>query len=145
MTERDERIAAAASGFQGQDLDARYLGFFHCFNDQQFYEAHEVLESLWLGERKGPNAAFYQGLIQLAGAFVHLQKAQLGPAAALFRLADANLAKYTGTHHRINIVAVRSLIEQWLLKLKSAESAAGLILGPFPKLQFQPGLPQPAR
>ena len=59
---------------QGQVLDAHYLGYFACFNRGWFYEAHDVLEELWLANRTGPNYAFYKGLIQLAGAFVHLQK-----------------------------------------------------------------------
>jgi len=136
---RSLRIAAATSGFQGQGLDARYLGFFGCFNQRLFYEAHEVLESLWLGQRQGPNAAFYQSLIQLAGAFVHLQKGRLGPAAALFRLADANLAGYAGLHDRLDIASVRSLIGEWLMKVKGAEKTAGPILAAeAPELHLTP-------
>jgi hypothetical protein len=67
-------IAARIESFCGQELDAHYLGYFDCFNRQLFYEAHEVLEDLWLKDKYGPNGAFYKGLIQLAGAFVHLQK-----------------------------------------------------------------------
>jgi predicted metal-dependent hydrolase len=39
--------------FQGQELDAHYLSFFACFNRQLFYEAHDVLEDLWLKDRHG--------------------------------------------------------------------------------------------
>src|SRR5688500_13861280 len=35
-------------------LDPRYTGYFTCFNLGQYYEAHDVLEDLWLGER-GPD------------------------------------------------------------------------------------------
>ena len=72
---------------QGGELDPHYAGFFECFNQQLFYEAHDVLEELWLPRRREPDGLFYKGLIQLAGAFVHLQKDRLSPAAALFRLA----------------------------------------------------------
>ena len=104
--------------FRGQELDAHYLGYFDCFNRQLFYEAHGVLEDLWLPDRKGRNGDFYKGLIQLAGAFVHLQKNRLRPSAALFKLALANLEKYPSPHERLNLIAVRQLIAGWLRRLE---------------------------
>lgn len=100
--------------FRGQKLDAHYLGYFDCFNRQLFYEAHDVLEDLWLPDRHGVNGNFYKGLIQLAGAFVHLQKNRLRPAAALFKLAQANLEKYPREHEHLDLQAVHSLAQKWL-------------------------------
>ncbi len=100
--------------FQGRELDARYLGFFDCFNRRLFYEAHDVLEDLWLPDRHGANGNFYKGLIQLAGAFVHLQKNRLRPSAALFKLAESNLEKYPARHEQLDLLAVRALIADWL-------------------------------
>src|SRR3954452_23042951 len=100
-------------GFQGRDLDAHYLGYFECFNRQLFYEAHDVLEELWLGQRHGPNDGFYKGLIQLAGAFVHLQKDRVGPAAALFKLSRKYLTPYAARHEDLDLERVHSLIDQW--------------------------------
>jgi len=100
--------------FQGRDLDAHYLGYFDCFNRQLFYEAHDVLEDLWLADKRGPDGDFYKGLIQLAGAFVHLQKNRLPPSAALFKLAQRNLDQYPPAHHRLDLMGVRQLITQWL-------------------------------
>src|SRR2546423_13704317 len=94
MSKKSAQIAALIDGCRGGKHDPHCLGYFECFNRGLFYEAHDVLEELWLGVRKGPDDAFYKALIQLAGAFVHLQKKRLGPAAALFKLAHANLQKY---------------------------------------------------
>lgn len=105
--------------WQGQELDAHYLGYFECFNQQLFYEAHDVLEDLWLVDRKGPNYAYFKGLIQLAGAFVHLQKERLKPAAALFRLARNNLRQYAVIHEHLNLAVVQDLISHWLGELES--------------------------
>mgnify|MGYP003349143375 CR=1 FL=1 len=110
---------------QGQGVDAHYLGFFECFNRALFYEAHDVLEELWLGQRNGPNYAFYKGLIQLAGAFVHLQKhsvryPRLRPAAALFTLAEENFRPYPATHERLDLAHVRTLITDWRGRLQAA-------------------------
>jgi predicted metal-dependent hydrolase len=129
---REHRISAAIAEFGGQALDARYLAYFGCFNQRLFFEAHEVLESLWLADREGSDAAFYKGLIQLAGAFVHLQKNRPGPAAALLRLADANLGRYHGTRNRLEIEGVRSLIRKWLQTVADAGLSAGLVLAVAP-------------
>ena len=105
----------------GQKLNPHYLGYFDCFNKQLFYEAHEVLEHLWLKNKHGPNGAFYKGLIQLAGAFVHLQRNHPQPAAALFKLALANLEKYPHTHEHLSVETVCKLARKWLEKLEQAQ------------------------
>jgi predicted metal-dependent hydrolase len=106
-----------------QQYDRGYVNYFECFNRQQFFEAHEELEAVWLPQRQGPNGAFYKGLIQLAGAFVHLQKNRLGPAVALFELARANLRKYQANHEGLAVDGVLAMIEDWLRKSKSADAA----------------------
>jgi predicted metal-dependent hydrolase len=114
VSHKSARIAAMIESFQGQKLDAHYLGYFDCFNRQLFYESHDVLEDLWLKDRHGVDGNFYKGLIQLAGAFVHLQKNRLRPAAALFKLAQANLEKYPCEHWRLNLKMVHDLAQEWL-------------------------------
>jgi predicted metal-dependent hydrolase len=120
VSHKTARIAALIESFRGQELDAHYLGYFDCFNRQLFYEAHDVLEDLWLKDKHGTNGAFYKGLIQLAGAFVHLQKNRPQPAAALFKLALANLEKYPAEHERLDVATVCGLIRNWLGSLEAA-------------------------
>ena len=121
MSKKSGKIAERIAAFEGQPLDAHYLGYFDCFNKQLFYEAHDVLEELWLADRHGANGDFFKGLIQLAGAFVHLQKDRLRPSAALFKLARTNLQKYPPQHEQLAIAAVLSLIETWLRWLEAGE------------------------
>jgi predicted metal-dependent hydrolase len=121
VSHKSARIAARTESFRGQELDPHYAGYFDCFNRQLFFEAHEVLEQSWLKDKYGPNGAFYKGLIQLAGAFVHLQKNRPGPAAALFKLALANLEKYPAKHERLDVVAVCRLIRNQLELLETAQ------------------------
>ena len=118
VSKKSAKIAAMIETWQGQALDAHYIGFFECFNRQLFYEAHDVLEDLWLVDRKGPNYAYYKGLIQLAGAFVHLQKERLKPSAALFRLAQNNLKQYPVRHDHFNVAVAQDLISRWLGELE---------------------------
>jgi predicted metal-dependent hydrolase len=124
VSKKSAKIAAMIENLKGRTLDAHYLGYFECFNQGLYYESHDVLEELWLADRHGPNGSFYKGLIQLAGAFVHLQKhseerPRLRPAAALLKLARANLEAYPSTHERLETGALLRLIEEWLRLLES--------------------------
>jgi predicted metal-dependent hydrolase len=143
VTHKSSKIAALIADLQGRDLDAHYLGWFACFNRGQFYEAHDVLEELWLADRHGPNGNFYKGLIQFAGAFVHLQKdcakyPRLRPAAALFTLAEENFRPYPATHQRLDLDAVRALITDWRGRLQSGDFTRNpLTPGNAPKLTLE--------
>jgi len=97
-----------------------YHAFFRCWNELRYYEAHDVLEQLWLNTRSS-DADFFKGLIQAAGAFVHLQKRfeyplhakhsrRLPPAVRLFRLAEKNLASFAPWHHGLNVAALCQLL-----------------------------------
>jgi predicted metal-dependent hydrolase len=138
VSRKSAKIAAAIENLQGEGLDAHYLGYFECFNRQLFYEAHDVLETIWLAQRKGQNDSFYKGLIQLAGAFVHLQKNRLRPAGALFKLAQTNLMKYPATYERLRVAHVLSLIAHWLAALEAnAFTSNPLSAANAPKLSLE--------
>ncbi len=106
-----------------EGLDPHYTGYFTLFNAQKYYEAHDVLEHLWL-KKKDANYAFFKGLIQVAGAFVHLQKqlahpghakhaTRLRPASRLFKLAMHNLENYRPRHMRLDVAALHALCEKY--------------------------------
>lgn len=108
-----------------------YRAFFHCWNEQQYYEAHDVLEQLWLNS-ESPDADFFKGLIQAAGAFVHLQKhfehpshakhsRRLPPAVRLFRLAQRNLASFAPWHHALNVAALCQLLSRYADKIVASD------------------------
>jgi predicted metal-dependent hydrolase len=118
---KKEKIAGQVEQWRGRGVDPHYAGYFECFNRGQFYEAHDVLEQLWLADRHGPDGAFYKGLIQLAGAFVHLQKNRLRPAAALFKLAAANFKSYPPQHQHLDVRELEKLITRWLDQLETSE------------------------
>lgn len=120
MTHKSGKVKEMVAAFQGRDMDARYLGYFDCFNRELFYEAHDVLEDLWLLDRKGPDGDYYKGLIQLAGAFVHLQKGRLKPCIALLRLTHDNLTRYPTVHHQLDLAGVLELINRWEVQVGRA-------------------------
>jgi predicted metal-dependent hydrolase len=121
VSSKDKRIIAMVEQFREGKLDPHYTGYFELFNQQKFYEAHDVLEHIWLKDKHGPNGAFQKGLIQLAGAFVHLQKNRPQPAASLFKLALANLEKYPATHEHLNLQTTGEMIRQWLADLERTD------------------------
>ncbi len=123
-------------GFQGRSLDAHYLGYFACFNDGLYYEAHDVLEEMWLPSRGQPADHFYKGLIQLAGAFVHLQKNRLGPSNALFDLARKNLEKFPAEYESLSVAGALRLIAQWQERLRAAPTENPLQKYPPPRLNL---------
>ncbi len=123
------------AGRAAGSFDACYLGYFECFNTQRYYEAHDVLEHLWLKDgRQAPDYAYYKGLIQLAGGFVHLRLhhlhpdhpkhgRRLHPARRLFLLAKANLAPYGPSYLGLNLEQVLSLCRQMIGRLEQSEFA----------------------
>lgn len=131
---KSERIAHLRAE-NGDGLDPHYAGWFACFNRGEFYEAHDVLEDLWLRTRGQANDRFYKGLIQLAGAFVHLQKNRLRPADALFGLAQTNLTPFPPRHERLDLPVVLQLIRDWRTALSATEFQVNpLSIRPAPQL-----------
>ncbi len=104
-------------------LPVEYRAFFACFNQGEYYEAHDVLEHLWL-RCNDSNRSFFQALIQFAGAFVHLQKhhlfpghpthsRRLAPARRLFALAAARLRAYPRHHFGLDLTGVLDICVRW--------------------------------
>jgi uncharacterized protein len=90
-------------------VDSHLIEFIDCFNRQAYFEAHDVLEELWLvteGERRD----FYKGLIQTAAVFLKLQQAKPDPAARLAHRAAAHLEKYRPVCDQVNV----NEILEWL-------------------------------
>jgi hypothetical protein len=127
-----ERISQWLAEATGEDVNPDqadvekhqcYRAFFHCWNEQRYYEAHDVLEQLWL-KTESPDTDFFKGLIQAAGAFVHLQKRfehpshakhsrRLPPAVRLARLAQKNLASFAPWHHGLDVAALCQLLSRY--------------------------------
>lgn len=125
---KGERISQFVRDLEGDDAEFTgevakhpfYRAYFRCWNDQRYYEAHDVLEHLWLN-RDSDDDNFFKGLIQAAGAFVHLQKnfehpkhakhgRRLRPAVRLFELAEKNLAPFGPRHHALDVAALLELL-----------------------------------
>jgi predicted metal-dependent hydrolase len=72
--------------------DPRYLAGIVLFNRGDFFEAHEVWESIWM--EAGPDKKFYQGLIQAAVALCHFCNGNGRGAVKLFRSSRDYMQRY---------------------------------------------------
>lgn len=136
---KGERISQFVRDLEGEDANFSgkvadhpfYRAYFRCWNDQLYYEAHDVLEQLWLNSDTADDN-FFKGLIQAAGAFVHLQKnfehpthakhgRRLRPAVRLCELAEKNLAAFGPTHHALNVAALVDLLRSTRGKIVASD------------------------
>jgi predicted metal-dependent hydrolase len=137
---KGERISRFVQELVGEDIDSKgpdianhpfYRAYFQCWNEQRYYEAHDVLEQLWLhGDTDDDD--FFKGLIQAAGAFVHLQKnfehpshpkhsRRLQPAVRLFRLAEKNLSVFSPRHQGLDVAAVCQLLRAHIEQIVASD------------------------
>lgn len=80
------------------DYDPRYLAGVLLFNRRDFFEAHEVWESLWLSADVGEDRRFVQGLIQAAVGLYHFSTGNLRGAKKLYGTARAYMEVYPSPH-----------------------------------------------
>ena len=73
--------------------EPEFDAFADCWNAGRFFEAHEVLEGLWMRTRD----ECQRGLIQLAAALYHVQRANLRGARTMLDRALPRLR--TGSKH----------------------------------------------
>lgn len=131
MSGKSSRISVLWDSVDPRGRDVRYAAYFHHFNRGDYYEAHDVLESLWLEQgREAKSAAFYKGLIQLAGGFVHMRKhhehpshrvhgQRLGPATRLLKLAEKNIGPYGDRWEGSEIGPILQLARNMIQKLEA--------------------------
>jgi predicted metal-dependent hydrolase len=90
-------------------VESQLTGFIRCVNQQAYYDAHDVLEELWLKTRGEPRD-LYKGLIQTAAVFLKLQQGKPDPAARLALRAASHLEKYRPVCERVDV----ELVLDWL-------------------------------
>ena len=111
-----------------------YRAYFQCWNEQRNYEEHDVLEQVWLNTDTADDE-FFKGLIQAAGAFVHLQKdfqhpthakhgQRLKPAVRLFALAEKNLTPFAPVKHALDVGALIDLLRATRQKIEDSDFQA---------------------
>ncbi|HEY8110860.1 MAG TPA: DUF309 domain-containing protein [Candidatus Nitrosotenuis sp.] len=88
--------------------DAIKLGISY-FNDERFWECHEVLEGVWKKCYEGERD-LVQGIILVAAALVHYQKFENGICISVLGRGLDKLARSSGMYHGINIDELRNKV-----------------------------------
>lgn len=82
------------------------------FNAQEFFEAHEVWEEIWLVEPE-PEKTFLQGIIQIAAAFHHYCRDNSDGAESLLAAGIIKLSRFPARHHGLEIGELRVAAKRW--------------------------------
>ena len=83
------------------------------FNNERFWECHEALEGAWK-QSIGDEKELIQGLILVAAALVHYQKAEDTVCLSVLCRALKKLHNKSGQYHQINIDTVKQKIIKML-------------------------------
>jgi predicted metal-dependent hydrolase len=106
--------------------EPRYLAGIVLFNRGDFFEAHEVWESLWM-DTFGPEKQFYQGLIQAAVGLCHFCNGNLRGAAKLYRSSRDYMERYGSPFFGLDQTKFWNAMEQCFAPvLAASDSAAGI-------------------
>ncbi|MDA0832840.1 MAG: DUF309 domain-containing protein [Planctomycetota bacterium] len=76
-----------------QDLPEQYLEGIRLFNEEEFFECHDVLEELW-ADNQGEEKKFLQGMIQASVALFHFGNENYGGARKLYDSSTKYLTPY---------------------------------------------------
>ncbi len=80
----------------------QYIEALRLFNEQDFFECHDVLEELW-SDIVGDQRRFYQGLIQIAVSLFHFGNGNLGGARKLYHSSREYLKHYPSPYMNLDL------------------------------------------
>ena len=83
------------------------------FNDERYWEAHEVLEYLWKNTATGIEKEILNGIILVAAAFVHDEKDEPNVCISILRRARKKLDPASdNNYHGINTNRIADMISE---------------------------------
>jgi predicted metal-dependent hydrolase len=124
--------------------EPEYLEGLRLFNAGRFWEAHEALERVWLPLPKDSSERlFYQGLILLAVAFLHRERAladpgrYVAPALRCYRSSMKKLEPLPERYLGLDLASARAAAAGCFEPLAAGAGVASL--PPPPTLDVEPG------
>jgi uncharacterized protein len=114
------------------------------WDEERYFEAHECLESVWHASPED-DQEFWQGVIQIAVAGVHIQRANPTGALTLLDRAHGRLEPYPDEHRGIDVEAARRTCRRLTEQIQRDGIDAAGSPGPFPSAAGGPWFtPDPA-
>jgi uncharacterized protein len=87
------------------------------FNSGRYWDAHEAWEREWTPDRKGPDSAFYKGLIQVAAGCLHYTRRNRRGALNKWRSGADYLRRYLPAHKGLRLSPLVDTVEGFLVAL----------------------------
>jgi len=84
------------------------------FNSGRYWDAHEAWEHVWMPDRKGLDAGFYKGLIQIAAGCLHYTRHNRRGAVNKWRSGADYLRPYLPEHLGVRLPALVESIDEFL-------------------------------
>jgi hypothetical protein len=91
------------------------------FNSGRYWDAHEVWERDWTPDRKGPDAGFYKGLIQVAAGCLHYTRRNRRGAVNKWRSGADYLRPYLPAHRGLRLAPLVGSVDGFLAAMNSGE------------------------
>ena len=91
------------------------------FNSGRYWEAHEAWEREWTPDRKGPDAGFYKGLIQVAAGCLHYGRRNRRGAVNKWRSGADYLRPYLPRHRGLLLEPLVSSVDGFLKAMQGRE------------------------
>jgi uncharacterized protein len=88
------------------------------FNRGEYWEAHEAWEAEWMPDRKGPDAGFYKGLIQVAAGCLHYTRRNRRGAVNKWRSGADYLRPYLPEHRGVRLAPLVMAVDRYLEAMK---------------------------
>ncbi len=79
------------------------------FNQERYWESHEVLESLWKNS-EGGEKLYLQGIILVCAAYVHEQKGERAIATGVLRRAAKQLDYRSESYYGIDVARLKDVV-----------------------------------
>ena len=90
--------------FAGMSGEEQLRAGIELYNGGSYFEAHEAWEEVWL-DAENSEREFYQGLIQITAAFVHVMRNEYPGSVRLLDAGISKLARYGVRKEGIELAA----------------------------------------
>jgi predicted metal-dependent hydrolase len=91
------------------------------FNSGLYWEAHEVWEEQWKPDRKGLEAGFYKGLIQVAAGCLHYTRHNRRGAVNKWRSGSDFLRAYLPSHRGVRLAPLVESVDGFLAAMSEGD------------------------
>jgi len=88
------------------------------FNAGRYWDAHEAWERAWTPDRKGADAGFYKGLIQVAAGCLHYARRNRRGAVNKWRSGAGYLRPYLPRHEGVRLAPLVEAVDGYLAAME---------------------------